>query len=246
MRSRKTAWGQPGQTGVTKDGVPWYVPEKRPGLLERMLYWLFPVGEGGSYPPGARLVPARTAQEVRERVRRKYAGRIAALLQPGEVIDGFIGFRLTKAVPSPPRTRMAAKVPPSPLKRWWMGGGWDTMAGQLVMAIGGSADTTRRAVWVRTAVRIVIMLGEIDRPLGIIAAYDLPQVGIRPGWTPPDPARGEGDRVDVAFADGSWLGLYGSDLNVPGSTKGFPIAELIAELAGPPATAAVLPPVGRR
>jgi hypothetical protein len=211
-----------------------------------MLYWLFPVGEGGSYPPGARLVPARTPGEVRERVMRKYGGTIAALLEPGEEIDGFIGFRLSKAIPSPPRARMAAKIPPSPLRRWWMGGGWDTMAGQLVTAVGGSADTIRRAVWVRTSTRVAIMPGGIDRPLGIIASYDLSQVGIRPGWTPPDPARGEGDRVDVAFADGSWLGLRGIDLTVPGSAKGYPVAQLITQLAGPPVTAALLPALGRR
>jgi len=242
--TRPVNWGQPGQTGVTKDGVPWEVPAAGPSRRDRVMQRVF--GVHGTYMPvGARLIPARTPADVQERVTLKYGETVARLLDPGEELCGFIGFSLGEHIPYPPRSTMTAKVPPSPVKHWWMGGGWDTMAGQLVIAVGGSGETVRRAVWVRTDRRIVIMAGETDSTRGITVQYDPRQVGVLPGWTPPDPAQGQARRVDIAFADGSWVGLWGSDRCVPGSTEGYPIPRLIAELAGPPVTATVMPPLGR-
>lgn len=246
MARRKTVWGTPGQTGVTKDGVPWYVPEKGPGFLERLQYRLFPVGEGRSYPPGARLVPARTAEEVRERVARKYSDRVARCLDDGEKIAGFIGFAFGEHVPQPPGA-LGRKAGPMPIRNWWMGGGWDSLAGQLITAVGGSKDSAaslpadRHLVWVRTDRRVAVMDGPTDSPTYIMASLGLGQVGVRPGDYLGDPAKGQGDRVDIAFVDGSWLGLRGYDLQVPGSTEGHAERLLLAELAGQPVVAEVQP-----
>jgi hypothetical protein len=249
MTRRKTVWGTPGQTGVTKDGIPWYVPEEGPGFLERLQYKLFPAGEGGSYPPGARLVPARTADEVRQRFMRRYGDRVARVLNDDEEIVGFVGFALGDHVPQPPGA-IGRKTGPSPVRQWWMGGGWDSLAGQLITAVGGSKDSAvdlpadRHLVWVRTDKRVAIMDGPTDNPTYVKAYFGLGQVGVRPGDYLGDPAKGQGDRVDIAFADGSWIGLRGYDLNVPGSTEKHAERMLLAELAGPPVVSQVQPAVG--
>jgi hypothetical protein len=208
----------------------------------------------GSYAPvGARLVPARTAAEVKERILPKFHDKVAALLPEDEQIDGFIGFALdAEHVPQPPGSRLGAKIGPNPIKHWWMGGDWNSLAGRLIVVLGGSRthDLTgpsvidRHRVWVRTSRRIVIMAGSIDNPLWIETDFGLDQVGLRPGWQPGDD-KSEPSRIDIAFADGSWLGLEGYELNVPGSTEGFPVRDLLAELAGPPVTATCLPARGR-
>jgi hypothetical protein len=252
MPRKKTVWGKPGQTGVTEDGVPWYVPDKPPGWWERFLYWVSPDDGTGSFPAGARLVPARTAAEVRERTLLKYHDRVAALLPEDEQIDGFIGFALDEHVPQPPGSRLGAKIGPNPIKHWWMGGDWNSLAGRLIIALGGSRthDLTgpsvmdRNRVWVRTDHRIVIMAGGIDNPLWIETDFGLDQVGLRPGWQFRQ-FTGERRQVDIAFIDGSWLGLQGYDLDVPGSTEELAEAALLAELAGPSVTAACLPARGR-
>lgn len=249
MVDRKTAWGKPGSTGVTDDGIPWYVPEKGPHPLERVLYWLFPVS-GKYMPPGARFVPARTAEEVRERCLFKYKDSVAQHIDPGEEILGFVGFVLDDNVPQPPRTDLGKKVGPNRLKHWWMGGDWDTMAGQLLIGIGSirvrsmtsySGPLPRHLVFVRTASSIVILRGDMDGAVSPGFTYGLDQVGVSPGWQPNDH---DPRRIDIAFADGSWLGLTGTDINVPGDTEGCPIRDLLAELAGPPVTTTVLPARG--
>jgi hypothetical protein len=55
-----------------------------------------------------------------------------------------------------------------------------------------------------------------------------------PSGAPGDPAGGWPYRVDIAFADGSWLGVTGLTTRVPGGTVGYPDRDLLAELAGPP------------
>lgn len=251
MARKKTVWGQPGQTGVTRDGIPWYVPDKPPGRGERLLYWLSPA-DGSYMPAGARFVPARTAGEVRERCMRKYGGLVAKRLHDDEEIEGFIGFEVDEHVPEPPRTGLTAKIGPLPIRHWWMGGDWDSMAGQFLIAIGGShaADSrggrfrSRARLWIRTRHRIVIAGGSMDNPLWTEAEYAPGQAGLRPGWRP-SPRGNDFRRVDIAFADGSWVGLNAREANVPGATEDYtPIRDLLAELAGPPVTATVLPALG--
>jgi hypothetical protein len=237
-------WGVPGQTGVTDDGIAWYVPEDGPSRMDRIMQRVLRLS--GTYAPvGARLVPARTAAEVKERSLRKYHDTVAAFLDEGEQIDGFIRFALDKHVPQPPRGNLEAKIGPNPLKHWWMGGGWNSMAGHLVVTIGSSRSAVDRCeLWVRTDRRVVLMAGGMDNPLCVDAEYGLSQVGLRPDWQPGQ-TNGEPRRVDIAFADGSWLGLQGYDHDVPGTTEGFPQRDLLAELAGPPVTASCLPAMGR-
>jgi hypothetical protein len=244
-------WGVPGQTGVTEDGIPWYVPEGGPSRMDRIMQRLLRLP--GTYAPvGARLVPARTAAEVKERSLRKYHDTVVAFLNEGEQIDGFIRFALDEHVPQPPRGNLEAKIGPNPLKHWWMGGGWDSMAGHLVVTIGssrthelnGPSVVDRCELWVRTDRRVVLMAGGMDNPLCVDAEYGLGQVGLRPDWQPGQ-TNGEPRRVDIAFADGSWLGLQGYDHDVPGPTEGFPERDLLAELVGAPVTASCLPAMGR-
>jgi hypothetical protein len=229
------------------------VPENGPTRRDHFMRWLFQV-DGSYMPIGARPIPARTAAEVKERSLRNYHDRVAALLPEDEQIDGFIGFALdAEHVPQPPGGRLGAKIGPNPVKHWWMGGDWDSLAGQLIITLGGSRThdltgpsvTDRNRLWVRTSRRVVIMAGGMEKPLWIETNLGLDQVGVRPGWHPGDPAKGEPRRIDIAFIDGSWLGLQGYDLHVPGSTEDFAAAALLAELAGPSVTATCLPARGR-
>lgn len=258
MVRKKTTWGRPGDTGVTRDGIPWYVPEGRPGLGERFLYWLFPSpngdGRDGIMPAGARFLPAKTAAEVHERVMRKYGEGIAKLVNEGEELHGFTEFFFDENIPQPPRIGLAAKIGPNPLKQWWMGGGWDTMAGRLVVQIGSSryhdynssGVHPRGEMLVRTSRRILIIAGNMERQAWTDGEYAPDQIGIRPGWRPGDRTKGENPyRVDIAFADGSWLGAIGSNPRVPGGSSVDAGRDLLAELVGPPVTASVLPALGR-
>lgn len=251
MPRRKPDWGTPGQTGVTSDGIPWYVPDKPPGFVERMMYTAFPGNGTSGIPAGARFVPARTPDEVLERVMRKYHDSVASVLDDGEDIVGFIGFALNDRVPQPPRFGLEAKIGPNPLQHWWMGGDWDSMAGQLLRAIGssrqyGTTDSVvadRQQIWIRTSRRVVIAGWRMSNPTSEYASYSLDQVGIHPGWQPH--ATDDVFRVDIAYADGSWLGLEEFDEEIPGPMEGFPARDLLARLAGPPVTAAPLPPIRR-
>lgn len=62
---------------------------------------------------------------------------------------------------------------------WWMGGGWDSMAGRLVARIGisrthelnGLSVVDRCELWVRTDRRVVLMVGGMDTPLCADAEY---------------------------------------------------------------------------
>lgn len=252
---KRVNWGEPGQTGVTDDGIPWYVPDKPPGLMERALWNMFPGNGTSGIPAGARFVPARTAAEVRERSMRKYGSRFTEILDEGEELEGFIGFALSgDHVPQPPRAGLEAKIGPNPLKKWWMGGEWESMAGKLNIAAGSSrthdpampSATDRHFMLTRTSRRILIMIGSMDSPEGpkrhdTIAEYPVSQIGIHPAWQPQE--SGDVERVDIAFADGSWLGLLGYDSAVPGPTDGWPVRDLLAELAGPPVVSTVLPPI---
>lgn len=243
-------WGVPGQTGFTRDGVPWYVPETGPTRADRFQRWLLQLHGSDDWPVGARLIPAKTPDEARERSIRRYGDRVAKVLREGEEIEGFIQFVTDDHVPQPPRVKLEAKIGPNKLRHWWMGGDWNTAAGKLVMRLGntrehdGSGAITRRQLLVRTRSRIVITAGSMYNPLWILAEYSFDQIGLRPGWQPGDPAKGEGDRVDIAFSDGSWIGVIGQDHDVPGSTEDFVIRDLIAQLIGPPVTATVLPALG--
>ncbi|MBO0801633.1 MAG: hypothetical protein J2P25_00955 [Nocardiopsaceae bacterium] len=127
-----------------------------------------------------------------------------------------------------------------------MGGGWDSMAGELVVAVGGSRNLNyiekfdRSLTWIRTSARVVIMHDSPDHDGRLVTEYEAGQVGIRPDWQPGERSQ----RVDVAFADGSWIGFRAKS-RVPGGAEDHAVRDLLAELAGPPVTATVLPPLGR-
>lgn len=253
MARKKTVWGKPGQTGVTDDGIPWRVPDTGPSFGSKLLYTLFP-GGGNYIPAGAKFVPAETAAEVQERAMRKYGNEILRLLDDGEELRGFSQFLLDEKVPQPPRGGIEAKIGPNPVKRWWMGGDWNTLAGQLNIAIGGSryhdpdgsGVHPRRELLIRTSRRVMIWDGSMETPVCLAGQYALDQIGLRPGWRPDDPANGDDARVDIAFADGSWLGVIGTnDAKIPGGATTRAQRDLLASLVGPPVTASVLPALGR-
>lgn len=235
-------WGQPGETGVTEDGVPWYVPEHGPSRMDRFMEKIFRVS--GSYMPvGAKPIPARTAAEVRKRCILGYAKRVASYLDEDERIDGFVRFEINDRVPQPPGSSLSSTTGPSKLKHWWMGGDWNSIAGRLLVAVGGtSGHAVRHLLWVRTNRRVAVMDGPMDNPMVIDFSFGLDQVGVQPGWQP----YGGGDmrRVDVAFADGSWLGVKSSIAEVPGGAEESAVRDLLVELAGPPVVTEVQPAVG--
>lgn len=265
MARKKAARGAPGETGVSEDGIPWQVPERRPGAGERFRRWLSlapATAPDETMPEGAEFVPARTPQEVLQRCARRYGDNIAGLLDADETLTGFVDLGLDQHVPRPPQPGLDQ---PEPAARW-MGGDWDSTAGQLVTSIDGVGPRNQKSLtvlyrgllWIRTSRRVLILAGNMETPAASGGEYPLDQVGLRPGWAPwtaPDGidrhligrapgrvlARGAGDtgggspyRVDIAFADGSWLGVTGLTTRVPGGTVGYPDRDLLAELAGPP------------
>jgi hypothetical protein len=250
MARKKTIWGGPGETGVTKDGIPWAVPLTGPGRGAKIFYALFP-GGGVYMPAGAKFVPAQTAAEMQERLTRKFGQGITKLLDEDEHLVGFADFLIDENVPQPPRIGIEAKIGPSRRKHWRMGGGWDTAAGQLIMRIGGSRGhrgiLPRDELLIRTDRRVMIWRGNMERPAWIDAEYGLNQIGIRPDWQPIDRSSLDDRwRVDIAFPDGSWIGVNGASGHVPGGSE-FPAGrDLLAELAGPPVAAYPLPALGRQ
>lgn len=254
MARKKTNWGKPGETGVTKDGIPWAVPETGPGLGSKILYTLFP-GGGNYIPAGAKMLKASTAADALQRIMRKYGEVVSEVVDEDDRLVGFTQFLLDEKVPQPPQSGIGAKVGPNPLKHWWMGGGWDSIAGELVGRIGRSHlenemihDTPPRdLLLIRTDRRAMIWSGNMEHPGLPMAEYGLDQIGISPAWRPGGSAADdEGWRVDIAFPDGSWVGAVGANGNyVPGGSE-FPAdRDLLAELLGPPVTATVLPALGR-
>jgi hypothetical protein len=169
----------------------------------------------------------------------KHRDRIAEFVHPSEEIAGFIGCYLDDHVPQPPRTGIGARVGPVPVKNWWMGGGWDSAAGRLVTAAGSTRDwelgqpstTNRHMTWVRTSQRILVLIGPMSAPDHVIGEYAPDQVGLRSSWTP---LKGQPHRVDIAFSDGSWLGILASIGGIPGPVKDLAQRSLLVELAGPP------------
>lgn len=252
MARKKAAWGKPGETGVSRDGIPWLVPDEQPTTGQRFRRWLSlaPADDPDeSMPRGAQFVPARTADEVAERCTHRYGGAIRDLdlLAEDETLVGFADFGLDDNVPLPPRH---GQEPLDPTREWWMGGGWDTTAGRLLTSIDSARTKDQKSVsvlyrgmlWIRTSRRILILSGNMETPASSCGEYAHDQVGLRPDWEPADPARAEKPyRVDIAFADGSWLGVTGLTTRVPGGKEGYPDRDLLARLAGPPATETTLP-----
>lgn len=252
MARKKTPWGKPGETGVSQDGIPWQVPEGQPTAGERFRRWLSMAPETApdeTMPAGARYIPARTAEDVRERCARKYIDNIEALdiLEPGEKLIGFADCGLDQNVPLPPQPGIPQKEPAG---GWWMGGDWDSTAGKLLMGINSIRTKDQKIVsvlyrgmlWIRTGKRVLVLTGNMETPAASIGEYKLDQVGLRPEWTAESAAEaGTPYRVDVAFADGSWLGVTGLTTRVPGGTEGYPDRDLFVELAGDPVRAETLP-----
>ncbi|MCL2584200.1 MAG: hypothetical protein FWE35_17285 [Streptosporangiales bacterium] len=252
MAGKKTPWGEPGQTGVSEDGIPWEVPEAQPSTRDRIRRWLSLAPEtapDNTMPAGARYIPARTADEVRERCTRKFAGGIRDLdiLEKDETLAGFADCGLDQNVPLPPQTGIDQKAPAG---GWWMGGDWDSTAGKLLTSINIIRTKDQKIVsvlyrgmlWVRTSRRVLVLTGNMETPAASVGEYRLDQVGLRPEWSAGSAAEaGTPYRVDIAFADGSWLGVTGLTTRVPGGTEGYPDRELFTELAGKPVRAETLP-----
>lgn len=254
-RNRKTTiWGQPGQTGVTPDGIPWRVPDTGPSFGAKLFYTLFP--GGGTYmPAGAKFVPASTGPEVHERIMRKHGDSIRRLLRDDEELQGFADFFISEKVPQPPRNRPDDKSRPNPLKRWWMGGDWSSMAGQLNIYFGGSrirgeqgtSILARDGLLIRTSQRIMIWKGTIEKPMHLLTEYGLDQIGVRPDWNRYWTEYESTSRVDVGFPDGSWLGVNsGCSSATPGGATSEAARDLFASLAGKPVSAEALPALGRK
>lgn len=252
MAGKKTPWGKPGETGVSEDGIPWQVPEEQPSTRARIRRWLSLAPETApdpSMPAGARYIPARTADEVRERCTRKYAAAIRDLdvLKENETLTGFADCGLDQHVPLPPQPGMDQKEPAG---GWWMGGDWDSTAGKLLAGIAAARTKDQKIVsvlyrgmlWVRTSQRVLVLTGNMETPAASVGEYALDQVGLRPEWSADSAAEaGTPYRVDIAFADGSWLGITGLTTRVPGGTEGYPDRDLFRELAGEPVRAETLP-----
>lgn len=242
-------WGRPGDTGVSKyNGTPWYVPENAPTLLDRVLQAVFRL-KGDDRPIGARDLRAGTAAEAQSRLagsrsHRQIAQRLN--LAPGEELQGFVTISFNEHVPQPPATGVLGRAV-GPVRKSWMGGGWDSMAGRLLITIGRStasalemvADLTlddanrvlpRGQVWVRTSHRI-LLFPSIEGQDPATAEYRPGEIGVRPGWQP-DPK--QPGRVDIAFADGSWIGVEAKDSGVPGGSAPTVARDLLVRLAGPP------------
>lgn len=239
-------WGKPGETGVTETGIPWRVPDTGPTRGDRIMQKIFRMK--GTYAPiGARAIPARTAAEVRERIMRGHDLKYVAArvnLAPGEEIEGFISFDIGRNVPQPPLT--GTRRPHMLLRKSWMSGDWDSMAGKLIIAIGhtyGIDDNDLRMTririqtLVRTSHKIVILRSTSDatpKDRTPIAEYRHDEIGVRPGWRP---YQNRPERVDIGFADGSWVGVERHPYaGIAGGTEGHPERDLLAELAGPPVT----------
>lgn len=252
MARDKTPWGEPGETGVSEDGIPWQVPDEQPTTRDRLRRWLSLSPETApdkSMPAGARYIPARTADDVRERCTRKYAAGIKGLdvLAEGETLTGFADCGLDQNVPLPPQPGLDQKEPAG---GWWMGGDWDSTAGKLLTSINVIRTKDQKIVsvlyrgmlWIRTSKRVLVLTGNMETPAASVGEYPLDQVGLRPEWTADSSSEaGTPYRVDIAFADGSWLGVTGLTTRVPGGTEGYPDRDLFAELAGKPACTETLP-----
>jgi hypothetical protein len=247
MAPKKPAWGKPGETGVSKQGIPWRVPNEQPGVRERLARWLsLAPGDDPdeTMPRGAEFVPARTADEVAERCMLRYGGAIADLdvLAPDETLTGFTDFGFDGNVPLPPHP---GHEPLDPARDWWMGGRWDSTAGQLLTAIDDARTKDQKGVsvlyrgmlWIRTSRRVLVLSGNMETTAASCGEYPLEAVGLHPGWQPADGSY----RVDIAFADGSWLGATGLTTRVPGGKEGHPDRDLLARLAGDPVTETTLP-----
>lgn len=185
---------------------------------------------------------------------RAHGETIRKLLRDNEELSGFAQFSITEKAPQPPRGAIEASVGPNPLKRWWMGGDWGSMAGQLNIRFGGSRYSNpdnsgirpRHGLLIRTSQRVMIWGGSMRTPVDFLAEYALDQIGLAPGWQPDDSTNGQVTRVDIAFPDGSWLGVTsGATSNIPGRSTNRAGRDLLAELLGPPVTADTLPALGR-
>jgi hypothetical protein len=184
----------------------------------------------------------------------KHGDTILKLLNDGEELQGFAEFSVTDKAPQPPRGGIEAKVGPNPLKHWWMGGDWNTVAGQFNITLGNSryhdfdssGVRSRHRLFIRTSRRVMIWRGDMETPMMMNAEFPLNQIGLRPGWRAGDPANGDNCRVDIAFPDGSWIGVIsGTHPNIPGGSTNEAARDLLAELVGPPVTAEALPALGR-
>jgi hypothetical protein len=209
-----------------------------------------------------------TAAELNEASLRLYGRHFAGLLQDGEELRGIPGFQLTDNVPRPPAELIYGAARLSLLRRMqenkkyrnsesyrfklaghggtWMGGDWDSDAGKFVLAVG---DWPMRPglianYLVFTSRRVLLISGLFLKsikpykltPPRLQVEYQPGDISIRTGW--PGTAKGYIYRVDLAFPDGSWVGIEGTSTGRcavgTGDNPSRLYRDLIAELLGFP------------
>jgi hypothetical protein len=209
-----------------------------------------------------------TTAELNEASLRIYGRYFASLLQDGEELLGIPAFELTRNIPRPPAELIYAEAGLPVIGRMyenhkyndsaryrfklaghggtWMGGDWDSDAGKFAIAVGNWPMRPRLIAnyLVFTSHRVLLTSGvhiSVRKPGTFIPPtlrmqYRPGDLTIRPGW--PGTAKGYTYRVDLAFPDGSWIGVEGTGLGdctvCTGNSPALLYRDLIAELLGFP------------
>jgi hypothetical protein len=209
-----------------------------------------------------------TTDELNSASIRRYGQYFAGLLHDGEELRGIPAFKLTENVPRPPAELIhgEARLPlvgrmyenhkyhDSERYRFklaghggtWMGGDWDSDAGKFAIAAGGWGVRPRSIAnyLVFTSFRVLLASDRYpiaEKPGTFIPPrlqmeYRAGDIAIRPGW--PGTSKGYIYRVDLAFSDGSWIGIQGTSQGhcsiYTGRYPSLLYRDLIAELLGFP------------
>jgi hypothetical protein len=209
-----------------------------------------------------------TAAELNEASLRLYGKHFVGLLQEGEELRGIPSFELTDNIPRPPAEliygadrlpllgRMYENHKYNDSERYrfklsghggtWMGGDWDSNAGEFALSAGHWL-VERNLIdnyLVFTNRRLLLVSGPFlarIKPYTLVPAklqreFRSGFISIRPGW--PGTAKGYIYRVDLAFPDGSWIGIEGTGGGycsiATGDNSSRLYRDLIAELLGFP------------
>jgi hypothetical protein len=209
-----------------------------------------------------------TTAELNEASLRLYGRYFVGLLQDGEELLGLPAFMLTENVPRPPADLLYGegglpvvgriyenhKYNDSERYRFklaghggtWMGGDWDGDAGRFAIAAGDWPARPRfitnylvftsSRVLLTSDVFIASTRPDKFTPPTLQMEYRPGDISIRPGW--PGTAKHYIYRVDLAFPDGSWIGIEGTNHGRctidTGTSPALLYRDLIAELLGFP------------